>query len=78
MSSAPVHILAWDGERQVWRARRDGEPSFAWVQGFVDAYQAACVSRDVDLIVPEAIYQFWVAKGEAPKTPPPGVRLSGE
>ena len=41
MSGAPVHILGWDEERQVWLARRDGEPSFVWVQDFDDAHQAA-------------------------------------
>ena len=65
MSGAAVHILGWDGARQVWLARRDGEPSFVWVQGFDDAYLAACVSRDVALIVPAAIYGEWVAAGDA-------------
>lgn len=76
MSGAPVHILDWDDQRQVWLARRDGEPSFVWVQGFADAYLAACVSRGVDLIVPAAIYRQWVATGDAPQIPARGVLLS--
>jgi hypothetical protein len=55
---------------------RDGGPSFMWVQDFDDAYQAARVSRGVELVVPAAIYQEWVATGEAPHEPPHGVRLS--
>jgi hypothetical protein len=78
MSGAPVHILGWDEERQVWLARRDGEPSFVWVPDFDDAYQAACVSRGVDLIVSAAIYGEWAASGEAPKEPPRGVVLSAQ
>ena len=77
MPDAPVHILGWDERRQVWRARREGEPSFAWVQDFGDAYQAAHVSRGVDLIVPAAIYREWIAAGDAPEEVPRGVLLSG-
>lgn len=76
MSGAPVHILGWDHERQVWLARRDGEHSFVWVHGYADAYLAACVSRGVDLIVPAAIYHEWVAAGDAPQIPACGVLLS--
>ncbi len=78
MSGAPVHILGWDEERQVWLARRDGEPSFVWVQDFADAYQAAHVSRGVDLIVPAAIYREWIAIGDAPESLPRGVLLSAQ
>src|SRR6266851_2687906 len=77
MSGAPVHILCWDEERQVWLARRDGEPSFVW-QDFADAYQAAHVSRGVDLIVPAAIYREWIAIGDAPQRLPRGVLLSAQ
>ena len=66
VSGAPVRILGWDEERQVWLARRDGEPSFVWVQGFTDAYRTARVSRGVDLIVPASIYRQWIAAGDAP------------
>lgn len=76
MSGAPVHILGWDESRQVWLARRDGEPSFVWVQDFDDAYQAAHVSRGVDLVVPASIYREWIAAGEAPTEVPQGVRLT--
>jgi hypothetical protein len=41
------------------------EPSFVWVQGFTDAYRAACVSRGVDLIVPVSIYRQWIGAGDA-------------
>lgn len=75
MTGAPVHILGWDDKRQVWLAYRDGELSFVWVNGFADAYLAAHASRDVDLIVPAAIYQDWIAAGDAPEIPPPGVQL---
>lgn len=75
VGGAAVHILGWDGDRQVWLARRDGEPSFVWVQDFADAYQAAHVSRGVDLIVPVEIYREWVARKQAPKEHPPGVWL---
>lgn len=77
MSGAPVHILGWDERRQVWLARREGEASFVRVQDFGDAYQAACVSRGVDLVVPAAVYRQWIASGDAPEDPPQGVRLSG-
>lgn len=30
VSGARLHVFAWDDERQVWLARRDGEPSFIW------------------------------------------------
>jgi hypothetical protein len=76
MSGAPVHILGWDDDRQVWLARRDGEPSFSWVQSFADAYLAACVHREVDLIVPAAVYEEWVSAGNAPQVPLRGVVLS--
>ncbi len=76
MSGAPVHILGWDDSRQVWLARRDGEPSFAWVRSFADAYLAACAHRKVDLIVPAAVYEEWVAAGDAPQVPLQGVVLS--
>jgi hypothetical protein len=72
---APVHILRWDDERQAWLAHRDGEPSFVWVQDFLDAYQAAHDSRGVDLIVPASIYQEWVATDLAPEQAPAGVLL---
>lgn len=75
MGGAAVHILGWDGDRQVWLARRDDEPSFVWVQDFADAYQAAHVSRGVDLIVPAEIYREWAVRRQAPKQPPPGVWL---
>jgi hypothetical protein len=78
MSGAAVHVVGWDGDRQVWLACRDGEPSFAWVQGFADGYLAACVHREVDLIVPAAIYEEWVAAGDAPPVPLRGVVLSGQ
>ena len=77
MSGAPVHVLGWDGERQVWLARRDGEPSFLWVQDFADAYQAAR-ARSVDLIVSAAVYRGWIAIGEAPEQLPRGVLLLEE
>jgi hypothetical protein len=77
MSGAPVRILGWDERRQVWLARREGEASFVWVQDFGDAYQAARVSRGVDLVVPAAVYREWIAAGDAPEEPPQGVRLSG-
>jgi hypothetical protein len=73
MSDAPVHVLGWDEERQIWPARRDGEPSFVWVQDFADACQAAHVSRGVDLIVPAAIYREWIAIGDVPERLPRGV-----
>jgi hypothetical protein len=73
MSGAPVHIISWDDERQVWLARRDGDPDFAWVHGYTDAYLAAYVHRGVDLIVPAAIYREWVAAGDAPEVPATGV-----
>jgi hypothetical protein len=76
VGGAPVRILGWDDERQVWLARRDGEPSFVWVNSFIDAYQAARVSRGVDLMVPAAIYQEWAALGDAPGKPPAGVVLT--
>jgi hypothetical protein len=76
MRDAPVQILGWDESRQVWLARREGEPSFVWVQDFGDAYQAAHVSQGVDLIVPAAIYREWIASGDAPEEVPQGVRLS--
>jgi hypothetical protein len=66
----PVHILGWDEERAVWLACRDGELSFVWVPDFDDAYQATCISRGADLIVPAAIYREWVAIGEAPEERP--------
>lgn len=75
MNGAAVLILGRDDERQVWLARRDGEPSFACVQGFAYAYLAACVSRGVDLIVPAAVYGEWVVAGDAPQMPPRGVLL---
>jgi hypothetical protein len=77
MSSAPVRILGWDERRQVWLARRDGEASFVWVQDFGDAYQAACVARGVDLVVPAAVYRQRIASGDTPEEPPHGVQLSG-
>lgn len=76
MSGAPVQILGWDDDRQVWLARRENEPSFVWVQSFADAYLAACVHREVDLIIPAAIYREWVASDVAPQVPPRGVLLS--
>jgi hypothetical protein len=69
-------ILGWDEGRQVWLARRDGEPSFVWVQDFSDAYQAARPSRGVDLIVPATIYREWIALGLAPEKVPFGVVLT--
>jgi hypothetical protein len=77
MSDAPVRILGWDEQRQVWLARREGEPSFRWVQDFGDAYQAAQTSRGVELVVPAAIYREWIAAGDAPTEVPRGVRLPG-
>ncbi len=76
MSGAPVHIVRWDEDRKVWLARRDGEPSFAWVQSFADAYLASCLNREADLIVPAAIYAEWAAAGDAPPIPPRGVVIS--
>jgi hypothetical protein len=66
VGNAPVDIVRWDEERQVWLARRDGEPSFVWVQDFIDAWQAAHVSRGADLIA-AAIYQEWIAEGTSPE-----------
>lgn len=73
MRGAPVHVIGWDDDRQAWLARRDGEPDFVWVRGYADAYLAACVHRDVDLIIPAAIYREWVAAGDAPEVPAAGV-----
>ena len=76
MEEPPVRILDWDEERGVWLASRDGEPSFVWVQDFGDGFQAACVSRGVELLIPAAIYGEMVATGEAPPDPPMGVRIT--
>jgi hypothetical protein len=43
------------------------------VQDFADACQAVHVSRDVDLIVPAAIYREWIAIGDVPERLPRGV-----
>jgi hypothetical protein len=75
VSTAPVRIIGWDEERCVWLAERAGEPSFVWVQDFADAFQAARVSRGVELVVPATIYAGWVASGDAPSSPPTGVVL---
>jgi hypothetical protein len=76
VGGAPVRILGWNDELQVWLASRDGEPSFVWVNSFTDAYQAARVSRGVELIVPVTIYREWAAMGDAPRQPPAGVVLA--
>jgi hypothetical protein len=74
MGGAPVRILGWDNEQEVWLAERDGEPSYKWVQDFGDAYYS-CLARDVELHVPASIYAEWVRGGEAPAEPLGAVRI---
>lgn len=50
----PIELLAYDAERGVIRARREGEPSFVWVQSLADAFQAAGV---------RAVWMLWRAGG---------------
>ena len=75
MSGAPVRMIGYDADRDVWLAKRDGEPSFVWVQDFGDAWMAAA-SRGVDLEISAALYEDLVANGEAPTAPPTGVRIT--
>ena len=55
-SGAPIELLALDDPYVgVISARRNGEPSFLWVQGVSDAIMAA-LGRGVDLVVPAELF----------------------
>lgn len=69
-----MQVVGWDEARQVWLARREGEPTFVWVQDLGDAYIAA-QPRGVELHVPASVYAEMVRSGDAPVEPLSIVRI---
>jgi len=65
-------IAVGDPYPETISARRDGEPSFKWVNGIGDAIMAA-LSREVDLIVPRGVYEE--LHDEFPADLPPYIKI---
>jgi hypothetical protein len=66
MDEAPIELLAMDRpHRGVIAARREGEPSFRWVQDIGDAVQAA-TARGVDLVISAELVAALRASGDLP------------
>jgi hypothetical protein len=56
VSDAPVELIAVVDDDGRMSARRDGEPSFTGVEDVADAIMSA-LSRGVDLVVPNVLFQ---------------------
>lgn len=73
MSGAPIELIAvGDPYPETISARRDGEPSFKWVNGIGDAIMAA-LGRGVDLIVPQEVFEE--IRDEFPPELPPYIKI---
>jgi hypothetical protein len=66
VAGGPIELVAIDWTNNgVITARREGEPSFVWVQDMGDAIQAA-IARGVDLVVPADLVAELRAIGDLP------------
>jgi hypothetical protein len=72
MQGAPIELVAIDSPHDgVIAARREGEPSFIWVQDIGEALQAA-MARGVDLVIPAALLAELRRSNELPPDWLPG------
>jgi hypothetical protein len=63
---APIELYGYHAEYDgVILARREGEPSFVWVQDLGDAIQAA-MARNVDIVVSVEMLANLRASGDLP------------
>jgi hypothetical protein len=73
-AGAPIEVYGYHDDLDVILARREGEPTFIWVQDMGDAFQAAA-SRGVDVTVTRTFRDELVANGDLPPFELQGLRV---
>jgi hypothetical protein len=64
--AAPIELYGFHPEFDVILARREGEPSFVWVQDLEDAFQAAGSRGGVDVVITREFREELLTQGHSP------------